>query len=255
LGLSRDRTHSRLSSESNHKGYPLTPCRDIGYFDALCPGQLGPSTSSPSLRPTSTPSSPGQVHLTPSPNALPNGSSSNIVSRPPSSFPMPQPQIRGFVAREDLRRQSSGTSATTATTVNEFNPQPNGRPYSTFPASRQNLSFPNPNPAPRLSRTGTARSIGTSTYSGVQSSPSHSAQGHERVTQSDIGHDDRSNRYSTGTSATFGKWDNGLKIAMGQEDQLDAVSERSPVSKVSSLFSLLISFRYHLTMQSPSVLR
>jgi len=206
----------------------LIQSRDIGYFDVLCPGQPEPSDSiSPAKSSTS---GPPQIRLTPSPNM--NGNPpNNLVNQSTCypSFPVPQPQVQGF-ALDGMRRRSSGTSATTMTTTGDYDPQPNGRPYSTVPASRQNLAFPNPHPAPHLSRSGTGRSIDISGYSTSMTSPSESAQEHERYTQSDAGHGEGNKRNSTGTTATFGRWDQGLKLAMGQDDGLDAVTERSPVS-------------------------
>ena len=180
-------------------------------------------------RPASSASTTTQVRLSPPPNALANGNSSNSAVNRLSSSSVLQPQLRGFVAGNDMRRRSSGTSTATMTTTTDFSPPPNSRPYATAPVGRQNLAFPTPNPAPRLSRAETGRSVDTSLNSITRTSSSHSAQGHGRVVQSDVGHEDVAKRFSTGTAATFGKWDIGLQSATGPEEHRDVFNSRSPV--------------------------
>jgi hypothetical protein len=211
--------------------------RDIGHFDALCPGPPGGNVPSPGPPSRPDSSSPGLVpnqiqRLTPSPG-LPNGA----PSFPPGtqqwspSFPAAQQQpIQGFIPRDDSRRKSSGTSVTTTTTTTtapDFGPTANGRTFSTAP-NRASVTFPSANPAGGLRRTASqAYSIDTSLQSPslpVDSYP-------ERMAHSELGHgEERSTRYSSGTTATFGRWDMGLKSAMEEEEGLNAVSASHPVS-------------------------
>ncbi|WVW86011.1 hypothetical protein I302_108049 [Kwoniella bestiolae CBS 10118] len=204
--------------------------RDIGRVDSLCPDIPQPS---PPPRPMdSTPFSGSQPDLPP--NARFNG---NL--KPPSNFPpsrpnsgvfqlqQPQQQVQGFDSRLPYQRHSSTNSASTYTTINtqtnEFGMTPTptqNRPYGTMPTSpgqrTPEVMFPTAQPRPRSSSpTSPAR---------------ESSGGHDRYVQSDVGHDANSNRYSTATMATFGRWDKGLKNAMRPEQE----SDRAATSMASS---------------------
>ncbi|WWD19518.1 hypothetical protein CI109_103979 [Kwoniella shandongensis] len=186
--------------------------RDIGHVDALCPGIPNSTASSPGMFPTSNPVTPPLGQRT---NGIVPRESypNNNAGYPPQSQYQPQ-IIQGFVPRTE-RRQSFATTATTDTTTtatHEFGgagggPQRSlsGRGYNTMPNQRRDVAaFPSPNPSrPRSTET-------------TPASPVDSLQ--ERFTQSEIGHgsgvEDYNKRYSTGTSATFGRWDKGLRSAM-----------------------------------------
>lgn len=201
--------------------------RDIGYVESLCPGVPAPGlTSNPSFAPSlpsTNPSSrqpsvgPGQIPATtpsPQPPFPPNGFYANGNQRAVS-----QP-IQGFTPRNDFRRKSSGTSTMTTTTTTTFDQnahaqnQLNARPQSM--QNWPNVAFPTASPAPALQRSGTARTVETE-YS-VPQSPIESADDRSRFARSEVGHGDDSKRYSTGTTATFGRWDKELRMAIAKGD-------------------------------------
>ncbi|KAK8853104.1 hypothetical protein IAR55_003805 [Kwoniella newhampshirensis] len=183
--------------------------RDIGHVDALCPGVPRSTASSPGLFPASDPATP-PISQRPTGATARDTYSPNQIGYPPQSQYQPQ-NIQGFVPRNE-RRQSFATTATTDTTTtatHEFGGPPqrssSGRGYNTMPNQRRDMvTFPSPNPSrPRSTET-------------TPASPVDSLQ--ERFTQSELGHgsrpDDYNKRYSTGTNATFGRWDKGLKSSM-----------------------------------------
>ncbi|OCF61136.1 hypothetical protein L486_00780 [Kwoniella mangroviensis CBS 10435] len=206
---------------------------DIGRVDFLCPDIPQPS---PPPRPIdSTPFAGPQPDLPP--NARFNG---NSLLPGPGYFPsqrptsgsynqqqQPQQPMQGFDSRQPYQRHASSNSASTFTTTdtqtNEFGMTPTptqNRSYATMPTlpgqRRPEAMFPTAHPRPR---------------SVTPTSPTHdSASGHERYVQSDAGHDTSSNRYSTATMATFGRWDKGLKNAMKPEQE----SDRTATSLASS---------------------
>ncbi|WWC94724.1 hypothetical protein V866_001572 [Kwoniella sp. B9012] len=205
---------------------------DIGRVNFLCPDIPQPS---PPPRPIdSTPFSGPQPDLPP--NARFSG---NSLSSGPGYFPPQRPAagsynqqqqqqpIQGFDPRQPYQRHASSNSASTFTTTNthtnEFGMTPTptqNRPYTTMPTSpgqrRPEAMFPTAQPRPR-STTPTSPTL-------------DSASGHERYVQSDAGHDTSSNRYSTATMATFGRWDKGLKNALRPEQE----SDRAATSLASS---------------------
>lgn len=200
--------------------------RDIGYVESLCPGVPTPGlTPAPSFGPSlpsSNPSSrqpsvaPGQIStLTPSPQPPfpPNGFYANGTGQRAVSQP-----VQGFTPRNDFRRKSSGTSTMTTTTTTTFDQhahaqnQLNARPQSMQPKS--NVAFPTATPAPALQRAGTGRTLETNS---VPQSPVESIEDRSRFVKSDMGHGD-DKRYSTGTTATFGRWDKDLRMAMAKGD-------------------------------------
>lgn len=205
-----------------------TDRRDIGYVESLCPGVPPPPGLTPSLGPSlpnSTPSSrqpsvaPGQIPaLTPSPQPPfpPNGFYANANGQRTASQP-----IQGFTPRNDFRRKSSGTSTMTTTTTTTFDQQAhaqnqlNARPQSM--QSKPNVAFPMASPAPALQRSSTGR-MREADHS-VPQSPVDSNDDRSRFIQSpDMGHRDDPKRYSTGTTATFGRWDKDLRMAMAKGD-------------------------------------
>lgn len=204
--------------------------RDIGHVDSLCPGvprpSLGPSV--PSSMPSSNPSS-RQPSLGPS--QFPPQTPSPQPPFPPNGFypngnrGVSQP-VPGFTPRNNFRRKSSGTSTMTTTTTTTFDQnahnQLNGRPQSMQP--RSNVAFPMPSPAPGLQRAQTGRTIESDYTNTIPPSPNDSTDDRSRFTQSEIGHGDMTNRYSTGTMATFGRWDKDLRMAMAKGDGSSPVS-------------------------------
>ncbi|WWC64437.1 uncharacterized protein I303_107047 [Kwoniella dejecticola CBS 10117] len=196
------------------RGDAAQAIRDIGHVDTLCPS---PPPAAPTPRPIdSTPFSGSQPDLPP--NARPNQNHLNapLPQQRPTSGAGSQPLNQGFEPRQGYHRQSSSTSDSTFTTTttnyntNEFGMTPQNsqhRPYATMPTSpgqrHANVMFPNPQPSQR------PRSV-------TPTSPSmQSGEPEERYAQSDAGHDTGNNRYSTATMATFGRWDKGLRNAMG----------------------------------------
>ena len=85
------------------------------------------------------------------------------------------------------------------------------------------VGFPNANPAPPLIRSKTGRTIESDHTTAP--SPRESFDG-ARYTKSDVGHGEPSvydNRFSTGTTATFGMWDRDLRKAIAKPDNLALV--------------------------------
>ena len=206
--------------------------RDIGHFDELCAGQ--PAAEDVYSRP-SPPVSNSPIRFSPSPTPSPDHTQNNqILSRqtPSPAFPVLHPQLQGFVPLDNSRRQSPDISANTMTTTNDFNPQPNGRPYHTAPAGRQILAPANRGPVPRLSRSGTDRSYDAPADPPLSTNGSDTA--HE-LQSSNMSHEDKTKRYSTGTSGTFGRWDAGLQSASGQEETQSPSNERNTVGGYCSV--------------------
>jgi hypothetical protein len=207
--------------------------RDIGYVESLCPAPPGggpglfpgspprPDSSAQSrqsTQPNSLASSPGLPNGAPS---FPNSAQNRQGSSPYQQGPF-QP-TQGFVPRgEDWRRKSSGTSITTTTTATtapgpDFTPQGGGRGYATAP-NRNSVAFPAPQPAGGLRR---SASQAYSTDTSLQDPTSPVSDVQERLAQSDMGHGedrDRSNRYSSATAATFGRWEGSLRAAPEEDE-------------------------------------
>lgn len=185
----------------------LTSSREIGHYDALSPPILTPTNGQPRATSTSPP---------PAQRVIPQPASTNseipplppISGAPNPSSPQSKPQQNQYTVRGYVPRPSSAGSATTTTTMttqtHDFQPNGAARPYSTMP-QRQTVNFPVPNP-------------GVQRYETLSnSSPASPVDSdRERLAASELGHgDDQSNRYSVRTNATFGRWDQGLKGAMG----------------------------------------
>jgi hypothetical protein len=212
------------------KGVSTKQSRDIGHVDALCPAPPGMSTTPIQSRVTSSSSLPTQGNVPPNTNSGQNTPA--LLPQQPAFPPQQNTQqpIQGFIPSSGPRRKSSTSTITTATTAQDFGPSQTVRPYPTLPNQRTgNVTFPTPSPAPNLVRSDTIRTVETAILS-----PGTSMSGHtDYYSQSDVTHgDDRDMRLSTNTSATFGKWDNGLRNALNYDDvgTLLSVSEHSPVS-------------------------
>ena len=190
-------------------------CRDIGHVDRLCPGLpngdqprqvSGPIINSPpqpAFAPTSRP---------PFPRPGTYGQ-----DQPPrsTSYPISQP-VQGFVARDDLRRKSSDTSTMTTTTGTTYDVSAQNQTNRVLSVSNRpgGLMFPSPHPAGELMRSATERT--TDTYVTSPSSPPPETQ--ETHTRSEGGHgDEQAKRYSSGTAATFGRWDHDLHKAIAPD--------------------------------------
>jgi len=175
-----------------------------------------------------------QTGFTPSPRLTSSGQSSpGFPSQQPNSphLQAQQRPVQGFISSSEPRRKSSTSTVTTTTTMtHDFAPSTNTRPYSTLPAQRTgNLTFPTPNTSQNLVRSATVKTVDTG-----ETTPGASISGHgDRYSQSEAGHGDHS-RHSTNTTATFGKWDKGLRNALRNDDAdtLTSVSETSPVSQI-----------------------
>jgi hypothetical protein len=130
-------------------------------------------------------------------SARPQSSIFTVNTPPLSANASPAPQ--GFVA-PDPRRVSTSTitTVTTAERAGDFSPTPSNRPYSTVP-NRQTLTFPIAQPTPMP--------LPGSPAPGSISEFSHS----QMDATSETGH---TNRYSTMTTGTFGKWDQTLRSSM-----------------------------------------
>ncbi|WVR00358.1 hypothetical protein IAU59_007501 [Kwoniella sp. CBS 9459] len=229
--------------------------KDIGYVEALCPNRPRPQSmqSTPSsvviTPPGSGPNTPpvpnvsghrptNSVPYFPVTTVTPRQSSYGAVQQMQMQQQQQQP-VQGFIPRQSNGRPSSITtmgSDSTSTTHpaghGEFGLTPmgnqgqnQGRLYQTMPnaapsgmtpnpRSRNDVAFPSPQPAPPRPRSVTPTSP-TVDF----------ADGDNRYTQSEMGHGDEfgggggynedNKRYSSATTATFGRWDKGLKKAMG----------------------------------------
>lgn len=114
-----------------------------------------------------------------------------------------------------MRRKSSGTSTTTLTTIqtHDIHSPSMSRPQSMVSRPQSEMMFPTPTPSAGPYG-GTYRSnLGRSDGLGP-SSPMVPMEDRARYGTSELGHEDRSKRYSTATSATFGNWDAGLSSTM-----------------------------------------
>ncbi|KIR41649.1 hypothetical protein I307_05715 [Cryptococcus deuterogattii 99/473] len=172
--------------------------KDIGYYEPLCPDIPG-----------------AEKPLPPRTSSIQHQLRTNGV---PVSYirPNQQPVIQGFTPRSH-RRQSSLTSITTDTTTtattatHEFGTGvgagPGGnnsqRPFQTMPPIQRRtdiVAFPDPRPA---------RPRSTEPEWPVESLMP------ERHAMSEAGHGaDDWRRYSSGTAATFGRWDLGLQTSI-----------------------------------------
>ena len=89
-----------------------------------------------------------------------------------------------------------------------------------------NVAFPSASPAPVLQRSTTGRTV-DSGYT-APSSPIESLDDRARFAKSDLGHGDFDKRFSSGTTATFGRWDRDLRMAITPGEQSNPVSRAVP---------------------------
>ena len=184
-------------------------------------GEGGPSSgpnSMQSITPTASNSSPQ-----PSSSGQPSYRYSPQPDYPPGSIQN---------AYGPGRLPQSRISSYGAPPVQGFQPQP--QPYSMTSSnpSSDNIATPTSGPGPAMANlTFPTPAPAPSSYTplktgepGDASSPlmSSSSQDHS----SNASHDDRNKRYSTATTATFGRWDNNLRTAIRTGE--------SPVSTTSS---------------------
>lgn len=169
--------------------------KDIGHYEPLCPDIPG-----------------AEKPLPPRTSSIQSQPRTNGI--PPSSYirPNQQSMIQGFTPRNH-RRQSSLTSVTTDTTTtattatHELGAGVGGsnsqRPFHTMPSIQRRtdvVAFPDPHPA---------RPRSTEPKWPVESLMP------ERHAMSEAGHGaDDCSRYSSGTAATFGRWDLGLQTSI-----------------------------------------
>lgn len=202
--------------------------RDIGYVETLCPpipgsGQNPPG--SPSVfganqrsppRTQAYPPGPPQQQSTlynqPSPYPHSISSQNNRLSAISTGS---GPTIQGFIPRDPLNRRSSAGSTTTTTTADfSMNQHPNnGR---VVPGT---VAFPTPNPggSSQMNRSASIpNSIGSAAWPSPDQSFGAQASPRGEYDKYPMNEQERNQRYSTATDATFGNWDRGLKSANGQ---------------------------------------
>lgn len=121
--------------------------------------------------------------------------------------------VQGFVANDNWRRKSSGSTITTTTTATYDQHQANGRPQS----MQYKSGTPNPPSAsstPGLGRSGTVKTYDSNL---APSSPIESIDEQRSVIEYPSA---QNNRYSSMTSNTFGPWDGDLRKTMVKGDNV-----------------------------------